>query len=422
MVRLVALLHLVFFTALLSPVAATEPYGIQYQLLTIYEDGAVRVYSEFAVDALSPSVDIALLGDTQSDIVVTDSRGVPLGYSSFQGGISVTTLGANKVSVAYTTHDITSKSGKYWSIDFTPGIPTWLLFPYNASIISLSAVPESIETSVGRTLLLMPAERVAITYVLVTVGTQDHAFLAIYDAESTIGGIAAAGINVSAAESALSAARAAFDSGDYSGAEELAVNAKSLALQTNATAHQASAMIASAGDAILKAESEGRSVGLGDARRLLDQASSFYASGDYLSALSSASEASARAAAAQTAIQAYAMYAAVALGGLALVGAILLLKRRRSKKALGGYVRESHKVDLERIAREGQLREDDFRLMEILAEDGGEAFESSVRERLGLPKTTLWRTVRRLEKEGFVSVEKFAGQNLLKVRPEYLKE
>ncbi|MDH7556655.1 MAG: winged helix-turn-helix transcriptional regulator, partial [Candidatus Methanosuratincola sp.] len=95
---------------------------------------------------------------------------------------------------------------------------------------------------------------------------------------------------------------------------------------------------------------------------------------------------------------------------------------RGSRRDSKGYVKEIHEVDLARIAKERQLREEEFRLIEVLAENGGEAFESLVRERFDLPKTTIWRMVKRLEKDGYISVEKVAGQNLLKVRPEYLKK
>lgn len=45
-----------------------------------------------------------------------------------------------------------------------------------------------------------------------------------------------------------------------------------------------------------------------------------------------------------------------------------------------------------------------------------------MRERFGLPKTTVWRMAERLEEGGYVSVGAVAGQNLLKVRDEYLKD
>lgn len=422
-IRAGAALSMLFLVALATQIgaASASPYEPRYQLVTVYEDGAVRVYSELWVDPIYPSVDIPLLGDACQDVVVTGSSGMPLGYSTFAGGVSVNTLGEVEMAVAYTTHDITAKSGKYWSINFTSDIPTWIAFPSGASIVSLSAIPEAIDTSGGRALLLMPAGGIAITYVLSVVGTPDHAFLAISDAESTINGITAAGINVSSAGALLAEARDAFTSGNYAAAEELAVDAKSLALQTNATAYQASAMIANARDAILKAESEGRTVGLEDARRLLNQASSLYAVGEYASALSSAADANAKAASALTVVQAYALYIAAAVVVASAIAIVSLLRARGSRRDSKGYVKEIHEVDLARIARERQLREEEFRLIEVLAENGGEAFESSVRERFDLPKTTIWRMVKRLEKDGYISVEKVAGQNLLKVRPEYLK-
>jgi uncharacterized membrane protein len=415
---------LAFFILLVAPtaVAAADPYELQNLLITVYEDGAVRAYSEYSVNILFPSVDIALLGDTYLDVVVTDAAGIPLSYSTISGGISVSTLGEADVDVAYTTHDITAKSGKYWTVNFTSPIPAWIAFPSGASIISLSSIPDTIDNSDGRTLLLMPAGGIAVVYVLSVLGTPDHAFVVISDAESMIDVIQAAGINASQAETILAEAKDAFDSGNYVGAEELAVVAKSLALQTNATAYQASAMIATAGGAISNAESEGRTVGLGDARSLLSQANSQYAAGDYAASLSSATEAGARAAAAQTVVQAYFPYISIALVAVTAIAIALALKGRGNKKGFKGYVKESHDVDLARIAKERQLREDDFKLMEVLAENGGEAFESLVRERFDLPKTTIWRMAKRLEKDGYISVETVAGQNLLKVRPEYLKK
>lgn len=415
---------LVFIILLLVPqaVCAAEPYSVQNQFITLYEDGAARVESVYSVDVLYPSVNISLIGGTYLDVVVTDAAGIPMSYSMYAGGIMVNTLGEGEVEVAYTTHDLTAKSGKYWTVNFTFQIPAWVAFPAGASIMSLSATPDAIDTSGGRVLLLLPAGNNAITYVLSVVGTPDHAFIVISDAESTIDEVAASGINVTSAVAALEDARDAFDSGDYVGAEELAADAKSLALQINATADQASIMIATATEAVFKAESEGRTVGLGDAKSLLSQASALYSVGDYAGSLSSATSANAKAVAAQTFINAYLPYVAIALVAAATVAIGLLIRSKGSKKGFKGYVKESHEVDLGRIAKEGQLREDDFKLIETLAENGGEAFESAVRDRFNLPKTTIWRMAKRLEKDGYITVETVAGQNLLKVKPEYLKK
>jgi uncharacterized membrane protein len=42
--------------------------------------------------------------------------------------------------------------------------------------------------------------------------------------------------------------------------------------------------------------------------------------------------------------------------------------------------------------------------------------EVEIREALGLPKTTAWRLVRRLEKKGLVVVRKVGNQNVVELR------
>jgi uncharacterized membrane protein len=62
------------------------------------------------------------------------------------------------------------------------------------------------------------------------------------------------------------------------------------------------------------------------------------------------------------------------------------------------------------------LRSDDKDLLEFLCEKEGVAFESEIRNKFVLPRTSLWRLVKRLEREGLVEVKKIGGQNLIKLR------
>jgi len=43
----------------------------------------------------------------------------------------------------------------------------------------------------------------------------------------------------------------------------------------------------------------------------------------------------------------------------------------------------------------------------------GKAFESEIRERFQLPRTTTWRLIKRLEKEGIIEVRKVGGRDLV---------
>jgi uncharacterized membrane protein len=60
-------------------------------------------------------------------------------------------------------------------------------------------------------------------------------------------------------------------------------------------------------------------------------------------------------------------------------------------------------------------------VLQFLAEKEGAAFESEIRGKFLLPKTTIWRLVKRLEREELVEIRKAGGQNLIKLRYEGLQ-
>jgi len=404
--------------------AATQSYTIQAAIMTVYEDGAVTAEFYIAVDPISPTVNFSLPGTTYLDVTAIGGSGLPLGYQNYQGMDAVNTLGESSVRLGYTTHDLTSKTGSYWSLNFTSPSAVRLSFPYGASVISVNRVPDAIEGTGGSAVILMPEGAVSVSYILSIVGTADYAIVAIADAEGTIASLNASGIANPAAAALLGQAKAAFDLGNYASAEELAEQAKSSALNANATAYQASAMQAEASAAISEAEAEGRNSGLDAARSLLSEAELAYASGDYASALSRASQAKAAAEAALDmagSIIPYAAIGAVAAAGAGGVFALTMRKRGGGANAVKPYARERREVDVEKIASEDRLRDEDIDVVMALADSGGEALESEIRSRLNLPKTTLWRAAKRLEREGYIKIETVAGQNRLSVREEYCK-
>jgi uncharacterized membrane protein len=62
------------------------------------------------------------------------------------------------------------------------------------------------------------------------------------------------------------------------------------------------------------------------------------------------------------------------------------------------------------------LRPEDQQVLKFLVEKEGAAFESEIRSEFQLPKTTIWRLVKRLEREELVEIRKAGGQNLIKLR------
>ena len=63
-----------------------------------------------------------------------------------------------------------------------------------------------------------------------------------------------------------------------------------------------------------------------------------------------------------------------------------------------------------------QLTEEEKAILSFLKSRGGWAYQSEIREFLGLPTTTVWRRVKRLEELGLVSIEKTPRGNKVKIK------
>ena len=58
-----------------------------------------------------------------------------------------------------------------------------------------------------------------------------------------------------------------------------------------------------------------------------------------------------------------------------------------------------------------ELRPEDRQLLQYLAERGGKVLESELRQKFLLPRTSAWRQVRRLERMGYLRINKEGIQN-----------
>jgi uncharacterized membrane protein len=90
---------------------------------------------------------------------------------------------------------------------------------------------------------------------------------------------------------------------------------------------------------------------------------------------------------------------------VAIALSLVLLKRR------GGIARAVSRATCLEV-----LDGDEVKVVELLRSKGGRALEAEIREALGLPKTTAWRLVRRLEKKGLVVVRKVGNQSVVELR------
>jgi uncharacterized membrane protein len=383
----------------------------------VYSDGTVLVEYGVIVDQTYPSVNITLFGDVIENLLVVDGLGLPLDHSFINGSLSVYSLGAEQVLLTYLTQDLTEKVGRYWTLSLNTSIDSLITLPIEGHIVSMNKVPEVIDSSGSQIQLLMSEGVIEVTYAIGVVGTKEYAQIMLNEAERTILQIKSLGINITSAEIKLQEAQQLFDFENYGQAESLGYEALSLAIQINQTASQATTEIGNAEKAITEAEEEGRTMGLNEAITLLSQADTAYFIGDYEQALSLAIQANEKADEASSEFPFY------QVGGIfvaVLSCSIILFYKLRGKTESASLDIEAEKVDVEKIFKRYDLREEEKQAIKLLAERGGKVFEAEIYEKLGLPRTSTWRMVRRLAGMGIVEVRKFREQNLVCVRKRYI--
>ena len=106
------------------------------------------------------------------------------------------------------------------------------------------------------------------------------------------------------------------------------------------------------------------------------------------------------------------------------VGNLRKSQKQQNKSALHSFYSGNQLTDNEWLMqivnqiklKRPYLRDDDKNLLDYLCEKKGTAFESEIRNKFILPRTSLWRLIKRLEREELLEVRKIGGQNLIKLK------
>ena len=116
----------------------------------------------------------------------------------------------------------------------------------------------------------------------------------------------------------------------------------------------------------------------------------------------------------------YTIIIGIALAVIAVAIAVIFKFRQKSSKATPvkqSQVQETEKqFDLESTLSDEDVREDDKEIIKFIHENGGEALESELRKKFLQPRTTMWRAVKRLERQGKIEISKKDQQNLVKLK------
>ncbi len=389
-----------------QPLLAEEPYTPENLKLIVYSDGTVHVRYIIGVSANLPNVTVKLFGLNFESLTVSDENNTLLDYTINKSTIEVDSLGANRIIIEYDTQDLTDKAGPIWTLTINSPINFTATFPSEAVIIELSQAPLGIGSEGQRLTLTMPAGTQRISYIISTTGAKAEAEQAIAEAEQVISSIKAKGIVLTDAEEKILQAKTAFKDGKYNSAVTLANQAITIARSTEKMAEAASTAINEAEKEVKRAYEDGRTVGLNEASSLLEEAKSSYKKGDYAAAENLAEQARTKAQKAVKPQPAWEMAAVITIiTSAAIIGAVYAITRRRKR------------IDVNRILRENPwLRPEQRSILLLLAERGGGAFEADIREALDLPKSTVWRNIKRLEEEGIIEIRQVRRQNYIRIR------
>jgi len=108
----------------------------------------------------------------------------------------------------------------------------------------------------------------------------------------------------------------------------------------------------------------------------------------------------------------------------AVAGITIMIKRKQTKSS--SVLQTETKIDsldTETIfSLRPELREDDKEIIKFISENGGQALESELRKKFLQPRTTMWRAVKRLERQGIIEISKKDLQNLVKLKKELEEE
>lgn len=432
--------------------------------MAIFANGDALVEYDVQFTGSSGEVAVQLFGETVSDLIVTDFDDQLLVFeSNGQGQVTVAPAGAEGARISYVTSSLTGKQNNIWTFALESPVGVAIRTPQDSVVTDFGDNIPTLTPVGSQTLLTFEPGAVEFSYIIGSIGTEQQADIKIRVAQTVITDAKRnyAGIVLTDAEALLQSAIAAKDNGSFADAERLASQASEQVGSTITEYNAADEAIASTDLQISQAASENRDTL--QAIQLLDQANEEFATGNYTAARATAGQAvTAIGAAAQFPAEIAMAGAAAAAGG---AGVYFFLFRKKGvpkpvyrEQPNGGAgaqqaVQEEEEPPEEEemetpdpltpsvsasqlagipesqtdrgllsrivariITEKPNLRPEDRDVLGFLAEKEGAAFESEIRTKFSLPKTTVWRLVKRLEREELVEIRKAGGQNLIKLR------
>ena len=344
-------------------IISAQESGFQIELveLKVYRDGVVHVDSLLAVNDNVPSISFKLLTSSLDNLFVVDENLTIVDYEVDAENMTIYSFGATRVRVEYDTIALTEKESGVWTILLQCPYDVTLFLPSDSTIVYLNSIPTSMATENDLiTLSLYPFDW-EVSYILPIVGP---ALFMVSDlntipSEVNVGEEVTVSVvvtNVGDVEGSYTAIL------KINGDEE---DVKTVMLGVGASTEVEFMVRKDVGTYNVEVD------GLHTQFRVNE-----------LSLISN-----------------YFVYAIIFIV-IVVVISFLVMQRRRTSNSEELFKKHPH------------LRKEDRDVIEFLDVKGGKAFESEIRDNFPeIPKTSLWRLIKRLEKMEIVSIKRIGLQN-----------
>jgi len=366
----------ILFLLLSSTVTAADETEFQVESidLQIYRDGLVRVTQTLSVNETVPAVTLLLLHSSVDNFIVLDENQTVLDYEVDGTNLTVFTLGATSVSLQYDTHSLTMKDAEVWTFLVDNPYNLTVQLPADSTLVYLSGNPIAIESEGNQIVLTLFPDQWEISYI----------FPLTPPADFQISDLKVTPSEVEAGEEVTVSVRITNVGGQ--------TGSYTLQLLINQTIEETKTVTLEEGAStttefkIVKQTPGKYNIEIGGLTgEFTVSASSSNGSHSDLIPIG------------------YLVVAVVAVAAIILV--IYLLFRRR-----GCNVEKIFKMN-------PQLNQEEKDVIQFLAENEGKAFESQIRERFpDIPRTSLWRLVKRLEKLEIIKVKKIGLENQVELK------
>jgi uncharacterized membrane protein len=353
---------LVFLMANTYAISAQESgYQIELVELKVYRDGLVHVDSLLTVNDTVPSMSFELLTSSFDNVFVFDENLTVLDYEVDAWNMTIYSFGASRVRVEYDTIALTEKESGVWTLLLQSPYNVTVYLPLDSTIVYLNSIPISMSTENDRIALSLYPFEWEISYTLPIVGP---ALFKVSD------------LNTIPSEVKVG--------------EEVTISV----VLTNIGDVESSYTI------ILEINGEGEdtetvTLGAGTSKKVefkvKKDAGTYNVEINGLTTQFKVKETSL--------ISNYSAYTIIFIVIVTIIS-YLIIQRRRASRSEEIFKEHPH------------LRQEDRNVIEFLETSGGKAFESEIRDNFPeIPKTSLWRLIKRLEKMEIVSIKRIGLQN-----------